>query len=362
MRFWGVQTGVSAITSGFGEDPDVAVADGVAVVLEVNGAGGVGFLIGGGGGAAGEFDVVLDDSAVVSDGESSVGGLLAGGVVLGGGEVDIVGLPSEGREAEVLAGGGDFVETAAFVVFTVEAKAVEHLDFVAALQVDAAVAPSLVAGVWHVGEAEFDVGGEALELVLAGDAFHEEAVFGDAGVGEAIDAFAVEEDSGAGGRCGVFGGGGAVGAGHFEDAGALAVEDFGGVGGDFGAELFIGGFEDDFADRVIATTYSAGDGGAVEVPAVAGQAALIGDGFEFAFAKGPDLDAPAFVFDGGGELALDGKVGVFFGGFFGGGVAGELGFFGFGGLGRSGEGEGAEEDEEAAHGGMMSWNEVGGKC
>lgn len=314
----------------FGEDPDVAVADGVAVVLEVDGAGGVGFFDGGGGGAVGEFDVVLDEDAIVADGEAGGGGFLAVGVVFRGGEIDIVGLPGERWEAEVLAGGGDFVEAAAFVVFAVEAEAVEHLDFVAALEVDAAVAAGLATGVGHEGEAEFDVGGEALELVLAGDAFHEEAVLGDAGFGEAIDAFAVEEDGGAGGRWGVFGGRGAVGAGHFEEAGALAVEDFGGVGGDFGAKLFVGGFEDDFAEGVVAAAEGAGHGGAVEVPAVAGEATLVGDGFEFAFAEGPDLDAPAFVFDGGGELALDGEVGVFFGGFFGGGVGGELGFFGFG--------------------------------
>jgi hypothetical protein len=29
---------------------------------------------------------------------------------------------------------------------------------------------------------------------------------------------------------------------------------------------------------------------------------------------------------------------------------------------RGGEGEGAEEDEEAVHEGKMSWNGVGGKC
>ena len=331
-----VRAPVIALTSGFGEDPDVAVADGVAVVLEVDGAGGVGFFDGGGGGAVGEFDVVLDDGAVVGDGEAGVGGFVAGGVVLGGGEVDVVGLPGEGREAEVLAGGGDFVEAAAFVVFAVEAEAVEHLDFVAALEVDAAVAAGLAPGVGHEREAEFDVGGEALELVFAGDAFHEQAVLGDAGFGEAVDAFAVEEDGGAGRRWGVFGGGGAVGAGHFEEACALAVEDFGGVGRDFGAELFVGGFEDDFADGVIAAAEGAGHGGAVEVPAVAGEAALVGDGFEFAFAQSPDLDAPAFVFDGGGELALDGEVGVFFGGFFGGGVAGELGLLRLGGFGFGG--------------------------
>lgn len=142
------------------------------MVLEVDGAGGVGFLVAGGRGAAGEFDVVVDNGAVVGDGEAGVSGFLAGGVVLGGGEVDVVGLPGEGREAEVFAGGGDFVEAAAFVVFAFEAEAVEHLDFVAALEVDAAVAAGLATGVGHEGEAEFDVGGEALELVLAGDAFH----------------------------------------------------------------------------------------------------------------------------------------------------------------------------------------------
>ena len=78
-------------------------------------------------------------------------------VVFGGGEVDVVGLPGERGQAHVDVGIFQLVEAAAFVVFSFEAERIEHLHFVAALQIDAAVAAGLAAVFGHVGQAELDV-------------------------------------------------------------------------------------------------------------------------------------------------------------------------------------------------------------
>src|SRR5262249_55707614 len=65
---------------------------------------------------------------------------------------------------------GDAVDAAAVVVVALEAIAVEHLDFVAALHIDAAVAASLAGCLWHIGDAELDVELEfAVELLLGDD-------------------------------------------------------------------------------------------------------------------------------------------------------------------------------------------------
>jgi len=58
----------------FLDEPDVAVTDGVAVVLEVERAGVFAIAEWCGGGGVGEFDVVVDDGAVVFDGGAGVGG------------------------------------------------------------------------------------------------------------------------------------------------------------------------------------------------------------------------------------------------------------------------------------------------
>ena len=304
----------------------------------MDGARGGGFFERGGGGVAGEFDVVLDGDAVVFDGDAGVGVFLAVGIPFGGGEVDVVGLPSEGREAEVLAWGGDFVEATAFVVFAIEPEAIEHLNFVTALEVNAAVATGLAASLGHEGQSELDVKGEILEEILAGDALHEQAVVGDAGFWEAIDGFAVEQHGGIWWWWCVLGRRLAAGADEFKQAGALGVEDLAAFGGDFGTDLAVGGYKNDLARAFIAAADGAGHAVAIAVPAIARQATLVADGFKFALTHGPNLYAPAAVFERSGELALDGEVGVFFGGFCWSGVGGKLGFDGLSG-GASGESE-----------------------
>src|SRR5579862_7662613 len=83
-----------------GEDPDVAEADGTAVVLEGDGAG-AGFLSPAGG-AGGPLDlgVVLDGDAVLENGDAGLLGALAGRVEARRAEEDIERLPLQRRLAD----------------------------------------------------------------------------------------------------------------------------------------------------------------------------------------------------------------------------------------------------------------------
>src|SRR5438309_946158 len=81
-------------------DPDVAVIDRVAVILELDRAGGVFFLLAAGGRAA-QLQVVVDGDAVVDDVGNGVGGLATVLIEASRLELDIVRLPGERRIAHV---------------------------------------------------------------------------------------------------------------------------------------------------------------------------------------------------------------------------------------------------------------------
>ena len=102
---------------GAGENPEVAVGDGVAVVLECDGAGVGAFFLAGSGFVL-QFNVALYGNAVQQDGEASVGGFFSGGVEAGGGEVDVVGLPGKGWEAHIQFRRTGAIEAATFVEST----------------------------------------------------------------------------------------------------------------------------------------------------------------------------------------------------------------------------------------------------
>ena len=157
-----------------GQDPNVAIADGVAVVLQVNRSGVRAFLVGGGGRDTGEFDLFVHHHAIQLDGDPGVGQLFAGVIVTGGGEVGVVGLPHERGQAHVQVGLADGVQSAALVVFPLEAKRVEHLGLVPTLVVQATVAPALATGGGHVREAKLEVDGEVLEGLDAGGSLLEQ--------------------------------------------------------------------------------------------------------------------------------------------------------------------------------------------
>src|SRR5689334_503636 len=86
-----------------------------------------------------------------------------------GPELDVVALPDGRGLAGVHERFGDGVNPAAVVVLRVEPVAVEDLDLVATLEVDAAVPSPLAAGRGHVRDAELDVQLEVPVELLLGD-------------------------------------------------------------------------------------------------------------------------------------------------------------------------------------------------
>ena len=70
------------------------------------------------------FEILVDGVAVVFHGDLRIGGLRTGRIEFRGGEIDIVGLPAQGRVAEILFRLGDFVDATAFVVDSGEAEAI----------------------------------------------------------------------------------------------------------------------------------------------------------------------------------------------------------------------------------------------
>src|SRR4051794_4682163 len=92
-----------------------------------------------------DLEVVVDRLAIVDDADADGLDLLAVAADRGV-EVDVVALPDGGGLAGVDLRLGDLVDPAAVVVLAVEAVAVEDLDLVAALEIDAAVAAGLARG------------------------------------------------------------------------------------------------------------------------------------------------------------------------------------------------------------------------
>lgn len=79
-----------------------------------------------------ELDIIQNHDAVVDDGDACVGCLLALAIVAGGAEIDVVGQPRQGWQAQVDRGGLDAIDRAAF--FTpFQAKRIQDLDLVAIL-------------------------------------------------------------------------------------------------------------------------------------------------------------------------------------------------------------------------------------
>ena len=157
----------------------------------------------------GDRDVLVDLDAVLPDADARRLDLPAA-LELGGVEVDVVGLPDGGGLAGVDAWGGHLVDSPAVVVPALEAVAVEDLDLVAALEIDAAVAAPLALGLGHVGDAELDVepevaverppGLDVAPLDLHRAALDELPRRGRAvpGLDPLVQVLAVEQDDGAG--------------------------------------------------------------------------------------------------------------------------------------------------------------------
>src|SRR5690606_4420610 len=213
-------------------------------------------------------------------------------VVAGSLELDVVGLPHQRREAGVHGRLGDLIDAAALVVFPFQAERVEHLHFIAALDIDAAVAAPLAAGLGHEGSTELDVERMVAELFLGiAVGRHEITVFGHLAVVPLVGVLAVEEDDGVLGRLGA-------------ERGALALDllhlaDFLAVDRDGNDALL----EDRLVvvelerDRAV-LEFSLGFVLVVAaLPSVARESAAIADAIELAVSQRDDLRAAAgFVF------------------------------------------------------------------
>src|SRR5688572_3562471 len=147
------------------QHPHVAVAHLVAVVLQAQRPRRDLARVAAGG-RSGELDVVVDADAVMPHGHARAGGLRAARVEARAGELDVVALPALGWAAGVHGRDVLAVDRAAVAHPGLEAVGVEHLDLVASLHVDAAVAALLAAGLGHGGREEFDVIEPVAEALL----------------------------------------------------------------------------------------------------------------------------------------------------------------------------------------------------
>ncbi len=81
-----------------------------------------------------EFQVFVNDHSVVTHRHARVGYQFPI-FVLGRREVDIIGLPRQGRIAHVHTRSADRVDATTLILFAIETKRIQHLDFVTTLHV-----------------------------------------------------------------------------------------------------------------------------------------------------------------------------------------------------------------------------------
>ena len=277
----------------FREDPDVAEADRVAVVLEVEWTERALLPERGGGGGLGNLDVVLHEDAVEVDRHAGIGGFLALGIKARGGEVDVVGLPGERWEAHVELWLRGTVNAAGVAFVEIGTEGIEDLYLVAALQVDPAVAAALSTFERTVGGAEFDVEMMVAEGEVANVAFAKVAFVVDPGVLEGAGVEPVVEVDG-------------IDGGLLPERLALALDLLQlalafGVTDDsvLKRPRFVSFAKDYFAILTRAAVAAQG-----EAAAGAGEAPFVEPGLELAVAQGDDLHTSVLAIDLAGILAL----------------------------------------------------------
>ncbi len=288
-------------------DPDISEPDGVAVVLQVKGAGVGPFFDGGCRGAVGQFGVVLHDYAVQAGGEARIFYLFALCIVFCSRELGVVGLPDQGGEAHIHRRIFNAVNTSGFIVFAKESEGVEHLRFVTALVIDAAVAAALSARARHVRSHELDMETVAAKLLNAGGAFHQQTVLRHASALKLISAGAVEEDDRAGRRFFSERGALPLGANEGSLARCVAREDDGGFGvleGDGESVVF----EHGGSVPSCALNFASRRGNA----ASAREASVKENGFEGTVSEGDDLQTSGVSVEASGVFTLDQIVGAGF--------------------------------------------------
>ena len=137
-----------------------------------------------------QFHVVVDDDSVVPHGHAAVLRLLAVGE-LSGREIDVVGLPRQRREGHVEVRFLDRGDAAALVVVRLQPERIEHLHFIAALQITPAVAAARHERA--IRNLKLEVQRAALMLELAGRALLQQSVVGHAAVLKLIGVLAIKQ-------------------------------------------------------------------------------------------------------------------------------------------------------------------------
>src|SRR5262245_12065123 len=176
-------------------DPDIAEMDGVAVVLKTDGAR-IGTFGGTRAGLRHDLDVVLNDHAVLADGNPRVLRFVSEFIEAGGDEIDVIGLPRKRWKRHVEERGALLIETAAFVVGSLQSERVENLYLVSFLNVDTTVAASLAARLRHIGRTKFQMEREIAVRLFRVGARHQQMVCRDDPFAELLRVKATKEDPG----------------------------------------------------------------------------------------------------------------------------------------------------------------------
>ena len=145
--------------------PDVAIVNRVLVVLKQNrhwvwpfGFTVACFVL--------ELQLILDDDAVVQNGDIRFAELFAAGREFCCGKRNVVRLPPERWKAHVDVRGFKPIQRGAIVELKFQAERIENLNFVATLQIEPAVSAILSSSVRHVRDTEFAVNREILEKLF----------------------------------------------------------------------------------------------------------------------------------------------------------------------------------------------------
>ncbi len=176
--------------------PDVLKSQRITVILEIDRAVFRAFCNRSRSCSLGQFHLFVNRDTVVLNRRPGIFGLLSRVIKFRGVILDVVRLPAQRRETHVDIRLADFVDAAAFVVLTGEPERVQHLDFVAALQVTAAVAAGLTTCVGHEARHKLDVQLEAAELLFAGHTLHQQFVITDPATFKVICSGSVEQNNG----------------------------------------------------------------------------------------------------------------------------------------------------------------------
>ena len=132
------------------------------------------------GGCTRQFHVAMHNDSVELHSNLCIGSFLAVPIESRRREIDVVCLPSHGRQTHVQIRRFDRVQPASFVIFSFKPKRIEHLRFVPALMVQPTITASLPPRLGHVRKSKLKMHRVVTEGVGARTTFHQQTVVRDA--------------------------------------------------------------------------------------------------------------------------------------------------------------------------------------